>query len=417
VGKTISEKILSVHCRKDLTAGEIGIADVDFAFAHDGTGPLAYKAFSEMEGDRVFDSSRIALVVDHTVPSYSEEVANYQNLTRAFAAKYGTLLYNDGSGICHWVIPEHGHILPGTLAIGADSHTCTLGALNAFATGVGSSEFASVMLTGQIWLRVPRTIKVHILGSFAKYISAKDLVLSLARRLGASGASYKTLEFCGEGIKNIPVEGRFTICNMAVEMGAKAGIFPADNLTEEWLSRRTEKSICGVDADGDASYESHLEFELDTIEPMVSVPHSIDNAVPVRDLAGREIQLVFIGGCTNGGYESLQVAAEVMKGKSIASKVRLVVQPCSRETYIEAANAGVLGSLAAAGAMINAPGCGPCCGQVGGIPADGEQVVSTTNRNYRGRMGNKNASIYLVSPATAAACAIAGCIVDPREIA
>jgi len=272
------------------------------------------------------------------------------------------------------------------------------------------------MLTGQIWLRVPRTIKIEIVGNFEKHVSAKDFVLFLAGRLGASGANYKALEFCGEGIGDISIEGRFTISNMAVEMGAKAGIFPTDDQTKKWLARRTDQVISEVQADEDAAYEKMLRFELDKITPMVSMPHAVGNVAPVKELRGKEIQFVFIGACTNGGIESLRAAAEIVKSRHISSRVRMVIQPCSRETFVMAANEGVLGILADAGALINPPGCGPCCGQGGGIPCDGGNVLSTANRNFKGRMGNKSASIYLASPETAAASAIAGYLVDPRAL-
>ncbi len=416
MGRTISEKVIGAHCGKPLHAGEIGIARVDFAYAHEGTGALAYKAFEEAGGKAIFDEKKVALVIDHTIPSANEEIANYQQLTKNFAARYHTLLYSEGTGVCHSIIPEHGHVLPGSVIIGADSHTCTLGALDAFATGVGSSELAAVMITGKLWLRVPPTIKIEIEGSFTERVSAKDLVLVLARDLTANGATYKALEFAGTGVKNVTMEGRFTICNMAVEMGAKTSLFPADDIAREWLGKRGIHWIEPVDSDHDASYEKTLIYDLHTVIPMVAQPHAVDNVVAVRSIAGKEIQYVFLGACTNGGIESLRAAATMLRGKRISKRVRLVVGPNSGRVYAQAADEGLLSDFVRAGALINPPGCGPCCGQVGGVPADGEIVVSTANRNFKGRMGNRNAEIYLASPETAAASAIAGQLIDPRDL-
>jgi len=414
VGQTIAEKILSAHCGQEVYAGELAVAKVDFVMGQDGTAPLAARAFAEMGGQCVFDPERVAFVIDHSAPAPGEGVANIHQYLRKFAREQGIHLYEVGEGVCHQVVPESGRVGPGSLVVGADSHTCTYGALNAFATGMGSTDVAAAMISGRTWFKVPETFKIVLKGRLPAGVSAKDLILHLVGRFTADGATYMAVEFAGEAAGELSVEGRLTVANMAVEMGAKAGIFLADDKTFAWLGRYTRRFYAPVCPDPGARYARVEECDVSSLTPQVACPHRVDNVRPLEEVAGTPVQQVFIGTCTNGRLEDLRAAAGILAGRRVHRDVRLVVAPASRRVYLEAMREGVIQALVESGAAVVTPGCGPCVGTHNGVPADGENVVSTANRNFKGRMGNSKAFIYLASPATAAASAVTGKITDPR---
>lgn len=410
--KTIAEKILSEKGHRDATAGDIVIADVDLLMAQDGTAPLSIQAFRDMGGRKVWDAAKVALVLDHNAPSPSEGVSRLHASIREFAAEQGVHLYDVGCGICHQLMPEQGHVRPGDLAVGADSHTCTYGALNAFATGVGSTDAAAVMRTGRLWFKVPRSGKVEANGSFPDGVYAKDLALEVVGRVGASGANYMSVEFDGDAIEGISVDARMTICNMGVEMGAKTAVMRFDAKTARYLGGG---KFAPVVPDPDAHYEWTEKVDVGSLEPRASKPHRVDDVVPVKEVAGTPINQAFIGTCTNGRLEDLEVAAMILRGGKVHKGIRLIVAPASREILKKAIDRGIFQALLDAGAVPVTPGCGPCVGTHDGIPGDGDVVISTANRNFKGRMGNSLASIFLASPATVAASALEGRITDPRE--
>ena len=414
MGKTIAEKIFSEHAGKDVRAGDLVIADVDFIMGQDGTAPLAINSFQEMGGKKVFDPSKIAFVIDHSAPSPNEGVSSLHKLMREFASKHGILLYDIGDGVCHQLIPEQGHVLPGDLVIGADSHTCTYGALNAFSTGVGSTDLAAGIISGKLWFKVPETIKFICEGVLPPGVFSKDLILYLIGDIGADGATYLAAEYCGEAISALEMEERFTIANMAIEMGAKAGLMEFDEKVRKWVSGRSKREVRPVFADPDANYVEIRKYDVSCLEPQVACPHTVDNVSPIKEVEGLPIQQAFIGTCTNGRLSDLRIAAKILAGKKVAPGVRLIVAPSSRKVYLEAMKEGIIQALVEAGAAVVTPGCGPCVGTHNGVPSDGEVVISTANRNFKGRMGNSKAFIYLASPATVAASAIAGKITDPR---
>jgi len=414
MGKTIAEKIFSEHAGKDVKAGDLVIADVDFIMGQDGTAPLAINSFQEMGGKKVFDTSKIAFVIDHSAPSPNEGVSSLHKLMREFASKHGILLYDIGDGVCHQLIPEQGHVLPGDLVIGADSHTCTYGALNAFSTGVGSTDLAAGIISGKLWFKVPETIKFICEGVLPPGVFSKDLILYLIGDIGADGATYLAAEYCGEAISALEMEERFTIANMAIEMGAKAGLMEFDEKVRKWVSGRSKREVRPVFADPDANYVEIRKYDVSCLEPQVACPHTVDNVSPIKEVEGLPIQQAFIGTCTNGRLSDLRIAAKILAGKKVAPGVRLIVAPSSRKVYLEAMKEGIIQALVEAGAAVVTPGCGPCVGTHNGVPSDGEVVISTANRNFKGRMGNSKAFIYLASPATVAASAIAGKITDPR---
>lgn len=416
MGMTIAEKIFSNHLGRKVRAGELVVAEVDFMMGQDGTSPLAIRAFEEMGGKRVYDPSRVVLVIDHSAPSPLEGVSNLHAMMRKFAAELGVGLYDVGCGVCHCLLPEQGHVVPGDIVVGADSHTTTYGAINVFSTGVGSTDLAAAMLTGSLWFKVPETLRLELRGSLQPGVYSKDVALFLAGRLTADGATYLAVEYGGEIISSLSVEARFTISNMAVEMGAKAGLMEADEKTLRWLSGRTSRPFNPVAADPDARYVEVMEFELGDLGPQVAVPHRVDNVKPVEEVEGIPIQEAVIGTCTNGRLEDLEVAARILAGRRVSPEVRLVVAPASRQVLMQAMEKGIAQRLVEAGAALVTPGCGPCVGTHNGVPADGENVISTANRNFKGRMGNAKAFIYLASPATVAASAVAGKITDPRRM-
>lgn len=413
---TISEKILSAHSGKEVKVGDIVVVPVDFMMSQDGTTGLTIKAFNKMEGKAVCDPKRYAIVIDHNSPSPSESVSNIHKEMRSFAEEYGTHIYDVGEGVCHQLIPEKGHVLPGNVVIGGDSHTCTYGALNAFATGVGSTDLAAALITGKIWFRVPPTIKFVYDGALGKGVYSKDVALHMAKTLSSRGATYKALEFYGTIIESLSVDARMTISNMVVEVGAKVGLMSCDEKVIQYIRARTKASFKGVDPSGSAIYERVIREDISDLPPQVAKPHEVDNVVDVSKVAGTELDQVYIGTCTNGRLEDLKIAAEIMNGHKVAKGLRLIVAPASRDVLLEAMKLGITNQLVKAGATLIAPSCGPCVGTCNGVPSDEEMVLSTANRNFKGRMGNTKAQIFLASPATAAYSAIQGKISDPREV-
>jgi len=412
---TMAEKILSQKVGKAVSSGEIVVSDVDFLMAHDGTAPLAMEQFANLDVDRVFNPSKILLVIDHAGPSPSDKVSNIHKMMREFARKHGCHFCDVGYGICHQILVEE-FVEPGMVVIGADSHTCTHGVLGAFATGMGSTEVAVGMAYGQTWLKVPETIKVEVPGELKWPLSSKDVALHVIKELGADGANYMALEFVGEGIKKMSMDSRLTLTNMAAEAGAKVGFCPFDKVAQNFLLAERGKLFRYLEPDKNANYSDEINIDARNIEPVVSVPHSVDNVKAVREVEGIEVDQVFIGTCTNGRVEDLQTAARILEGKKVKDGVRLIVQPASRKIYLKTLKEGIIEKLLAAGAIINPPGCGPCVGRHLGILGDGEVCLSTQNRNFIGRMGNPKAKIYLASPAVAAASAIKGVITSPTEV-
>ncbi len=415
MGKTISEKIFSNHSGKSVKAGDIVVARVDALMGQDGTAPLAIRVFEELGGKKVINNEKVLLVLDHSAPPPNEGVANLHKLMRDFAEKYETQLSEIGEGVCHQVFMERGLALPGSLIIGADSHTCTYGALNCFATGVGSSELASAMYTGKLWFKVPETVKIILNGKLRKGVSAKDIILYLVGYFKADGLTYKAVEFEGEIIMELSMDGRATIANMVVEMGAKAGIMPFDEKTKEFLKEIGIYIEEGVFSDKDANFSAIYTFDLSNLEPQIALPHKVDNVYPISSVDRVKIQEAYLGTCTNGRLEDLRLSAELLKGKRIAKGVRMIVAPASKKIYLQALKEGLIEIFLSAGAVVVNPGCGPCVGTHQGVPADGENIISTANRNFKGRMGNNKAFIYLASPLTVTASAIKGEIANPLE--
>ncbi len=416
MAKTLAEKILSHKSGLDARAGDIVVAQVDLAFVQDTTGPLTLREFEAGGFDQLADRERTILFLDHAAPSPNQQLSTDHILLRRFAEKRGCLLSDVGQGVCHQIVAES-FARPGDIVVGADSHTVTAGALGAFATGMGSSDIAVAFALGKTWFRVPETIRVVTSGSFQKGVYAKDLILHLIGQIGADGATYKALEFGGDAVDLMPISDRLTIANMSVEAGAKAGLFAADDLTRDYLTKQERgNDYQPVTPDNDASYLKTIDIDAAGLEPTVSRPHSVDNTALARELEGTRIQQVFIGTCTNGRLEDLAVAASILKGKKRHPQTRLIVAPASRKVLLEAIETGYIKTLVEAEAVIISPGCGACLGLHQGVLGDGETCLSTANRNFKGRMGNPEAFIYLASPATAAATAITGRITDPREV-
>ena len=412
MGKTIAEKILSNHSKKDLKAGDFAICKVDFAFGQDGTSAIIIDRIKELNVDSI--KTKFCMVIDHNSPSPSEGVSRIHKRMRQFSHDYNTKIFDIGCGICHQVIPESGQILPGNLVLGADSHTCTYGALGAFSTGVGSTDLAITLATGLNWFKVPETIKIIVTGSIPKGVFAKDIILYIISDIKSDGATYKSIEFSGPVIDKLDMDARFTICNMVVEMGAKCCFMPQDKKTISWLRNRItgNRKIKPVFADKDAKYVLIKEYNISKLKPQVSRPHSVDNAVSADKLKGTKIDEAFLGTCTNGRISDLKVAALILKSRKVAPGIKFIIGAASQATFLEALKLGIIDIFVKAGAIVIAPGCGPCVGTHNGIPADGETVISTANRNFKGRMGNPSAFIYLASPATVTASAIEGRITD-----
>jgi 3-isopropylmalate/(R)-2-methylmalate dehydratase large subunit len=420
-GQTLSEKIFSRAAKKDARAGEFVMAEIDCAMIHDITGPLAVKGFHEIAGRdaKVWDPSKIVMLFDHQVPADSLKAAENHILLRGFAREQGILNYDIFCGVCHQVMPEKGHVLPGSLVVGTDSHTCTYGALGAFATGIGSTDMSSVFATGKLWFMVPKTLQIMIEGRLPKRVTSKDVILRVIGDIGADGANYLACEFRGEAASRMSIPERMTMSNMAIEMGAKAGIFEPDRTTVEYLRERVkdrdaiERGIIRGDEDAVATKR---DWNVDNLEPQIAMPHNVDNVVPISDVPETRIDQVFLGSCTNGRFEDLMLASELMKGEPVAKGVRMIVVPASREEYMKCLRAGLVEKFMEAGAMVESACCGPCMGGSFGLLGAGERCLSTSNRNFVGRQGSPEAFVYLASPATAGASAITGYITDPREI-
>ena len=418
MGKTIAEKILArASGHEETSAGEIVKARVDVAMMPDLTTILAVNAMKEMGVDRVWDPEKVVTILDHVAPASTSMAAKIHRDIRIWAREQNLEnLYDVESGVCHQVLPEKGHVKPGTVVIGADSHTCTHGAFGAFATGVGSTDMGAILATGKTWLRVPETIRVQVEGKLQDLVLPKDVILRVAGEVGADGATYNAIEFHGETISEMSVSGRMTLCNMAIEMGGKAGIIEPDDKTYAFLDERTDGIYEPVFADGDAEYKRVLNINIDDLEPQVACPHKVDNVKPISEVAGTKIDQSFIGSCTNGRLEDLKIAASILKGKTIHPDVRLLIVPASQSVYLEALDAGIIRDLVEAGAMFSNPSCGACFGGHIGLLAPGEVGITTSNRNFRGRQGSPESEVYLSSPAVAAASAVTGVITDPREL-
>ncbi|MCJ7521842.1 MAG: 3-isopropylmalate dehydratase large subunit [Dehalococcoidia bacterium] len=416
MGKTLAEGILSDKSGSDIQAGDVVIVPVDLVFAQDATAPLAIKQFQACGFERLAKHESALFFLDHNAPTATKQLSNDHLFIRDFARETGARLSDIGEGISHQVIAES-YASPGDVIIGADSHTVTLGALGAFATGMGSTDVAIGLALGKTWFRVPASIKVVVNGRFHAGVSAKDLILHLIGRISADGATYMSLEFCGDTIDNMSVSERLTIANMVVEAGAKTGIFPSDDVTKSYLeSHRRGNSYRALRPDDDAVYERVIEINAYDLEPTVAKPHAVDNTATVVEVKGTKVQQVFIGTCTNGRLDDLAVAANILKGRKCHPDTRLLVTPASREVLIKALKSGTIEILIEAGAVVLPPGCASCVGVHQGILGDNEVCLSTANRNFTGRMGNPNSLIYLASPATAAASALFGEITDPREV-
>ncbi|GIW02668.1 3-isopropylmalate dehydratase large subunit [Roseiflexus sp.] len=409
MGQTIAEKIVSHHAGRQVMANEIAIVAIDGAMATDATAPLAIKAFREMGGVRLWDPSRVVLVIDHAAPAPNEQVSNLHALMRAFGREMGCVLYDVGEGICHQLMVEYDHVRPGQIILGADSHTPTYGALGAFAMGVGSTDLAAAWLTGKTWLKTPASIKIVLDGTLRTGVSAKDLVLFLVRQIGADGARYQAVEFTGSAIRSLSLASRMTLSNMTAEMGALTAFVDLQGLD---LPYRFDP----IHPDPDAVYSVVYSFNVDNLLPQVAIPHAPSNVVPIDEVAGTPIQMAFIGSCTNSRLEDLRAAAAVLQGRKLAPGVRLIIAPASRQVFMMALQDGTIATLTESGATFITAGCGPCVGTHQGIPGNGENVITSTNRNFRGRMGNPHASIYLASPAVVAASALRGVITDPADV-
>ena len=415
MGQTIAEKIISKHAGHNVKAGELCIAKVDVAAVQDGTGPLMVQEFKKLGKKKPANPERCILFIDHASPSPRKELSNTHLVLREFAKETGAVLSETGCGVCHQRLVES-YVNPGEILVGADSHTCTSGALGAFATGMGSTDVAVAMALGKTWLKVPQTFKIVVEGEFSKGVYAKDLILHLIGLIGADGATYRALEFHGSTIENMSMSDRFTLANMAVEAGAKAGLFMTDEKTKNYLKEHgREDKFVEIKPDEDAFYERVIEINASKLEPTVSCPHTVDNTKPARELKDVKVNQVFIGTCTNGRIEDLRIAASILKDKTVNPNVRLIVVPASKTVYKQAIEEGILSILVDAGASILAPGCGPCVGVHAGVLGDGEVCLATQNRNFQGRMGNTKGFIYLCSPATAAYSAITGYISNPQD--
>ena len=419
MGMTMTQKILAKHAGlTSVEAGQLIEAKLDLVLGNDITTPVAITEFDKAGLTQVFDKDKIAIVLDHSAPCKDIKSAQLCAQARAFAERFDiTHFYDVGQmGVEHALIPERGLAAPGEAIIGADSHTCTYGALGAFSTGVGSTDMAAGMATGLAWFKVPSAIKVTITGKFAPYVSGKDVVLHLIGQIGVDGALYKSLEFAGEGVAQLTMDDRFTIANMAIEAGAKNGIFPVDDLTRAYLKGRVDRPWEAVEPDPDAVYDQEVVIDLSTLRPTVALPHLPSNTRTVDEVAGMPIQQVVIGSCTNGRLKDLQEAADILKGRRVHKGVRCIVLPATQQIMMDAMAQGLIQAFIEAGCAVSTPTCGPCLGGHMGVLSNGERAVSTTNRNFVGRMGPTDSEIILASPAVAAASAVAGCIADPAKL-
>jgi methanogen homoaconitase large subunit len=412
----ITEKILAkASGLKMVQPGEIIEVMVDLAMTHDGTSPPTIKTFQQI-AEKVWDPDKIVVVFDHNLPANNMASAEFQRITRNFASEQGIEnIYTHGEGICHQVLPEKGYIKPGTVVVGADSHTCTYGAFGAFATGMGTTDMAVVFATGKTWFMVPAAYKIDVNGVLRDYVTAKDVILHIIGEIGSYGATYKSLEFCGGTIEGMDVAGRMTMCNMAVESGAKNGIMEPNQATLSYLEDRNVLDFEFFSSDEDADYEKDYYFEVDDLQPQIACPNNVDNVYPVSKAAGKSIDQAFIGSCTNGRLEDLRLAAEVLKDGKVHQDVRLIISPASRTIYLDALKEGLLDTFLRAGAIVLNPSCGPCLGAHMGVITSGEVCLATTNRNFVGRMGDPKSEVYLANPAVVAYSAIKGEIRDPSD--
>ena len=420
MGMTMTQKILAKHAGlESVTAGQLIEANVDLTLANDITGPVAIREMEKAGFDKVFDNTKIALVMDHFAPNKDIKSAEQCLECREFSKKYNIVNFFDvgAMGIEHALLPEKGLTAPGELIIGADSHTCTYGALGAFSTGVGSTDLAAGMATGKAWFKVPSAIKFVLTGKLSPWVSGKDVILHIIGKIGVDGALYKSMEFVGEGAHALSMDDRFTICNMAIEAGAKNGIFPVDDKTMNYIKGRVNREVTAFEADADAEYEQTIEIDLSALRPTIACPHLPENTKTIDEIGENEIKIdqVVIGSCTNGRIEDLEVTAEILKGKKVAKHVRCIIIPGTQSIYLEAIRRGWVEIFIEAGAVFSTPTCGPCLGGHMGILGKGERAVSTTNRNFVGRMGHIDSEIYLSSPAVAAASALTGYITDPTK--
>ena len=419
MGMTMTQKILAAHAGlESVKAGQLIMADLDMVLANDITGPVSIAEFDDAGFDGVFDKSKISLVMDHFVPNKDIKSAEQCKACRTFAKRFDIdNFYDVGEmGIEHALLPEKGLVIPGDAVIGADSHTCTYGALGAFSTGVGSTDLAAGMATGQAWFKVPSAIKFNLTGKLGKCVSGKDVILHIIGMIGVDGALYKSMEFTGPGVASLSMDDRLCIANMAIEAGGKNGIFPVDDVTKEYVKSRTDREFTVYEADEDAEYDEVYEIDLSKIKPTVSFPHLPENTKTIDEVGDIAIDQVVIGSCTNGRLSDMAAAAEILKGRHIAKGVRGIVIPATQHIYKECIRLGYIDTFIDAGCIVSTPTCGPCLGGYMGILADGERCVSTTNRNFVGRMGHTGSEVYLASPAVAAASAVAGKIADPRSL-
>lgn len=415
MGQTIIEKILSHNTGKAVKPGDIVTVNVDRVMLDDIMIPFIVDKFHEMGFAKVWDPDKVVLIYDHLVPASQQDDTRHFRVGDAFVEQYGIKNIHRSDGICHQLMTEAGYVKPGHVVFGTDSHTTTYGCVGAFSTGIGYTEMASILGTGTLWVKVPETIKVVIDGELPSNVMSKDVILRLIGDLGADGATYRALEFTGSAVKSMSIASRTTMANMAIEAGAKCALFTPDEKTEEYCEIQLDDFQKSLAGDPDAVYLKELHYQAEDFVPVMACPSQVDKIRSVSELEGTVIDQVFIGSCTNGRLEDLQAAAEILKGKSVAPYVKLIVTPASRKVYQEAAACGVIRTLVEAGAIVTHPGCGLCCGRTGGILSDGERVVATNNRNFLGRMGTSKVEIYLASPKTAAACAVAGKIVIPEK--
>jgi len=430
MAKTIVEKIFSAHSNKDVKAGDVVVSNIDFCFGQDGTSMLVIDAFRNLGAKKVFNKNKFAMVIDHSAPSPNIGVSEVHKKMRDFAREHDVKLFDVGCGVCHEVIPESGLVAPGDLVIGADSHTCTYGALGVFSTGMGSTDVAVALASGKNWFKVPETVKIVLKGKAKKGVHSKDVILYIIGDLGADYCTYKAVEFTGDYIKHLSMDARFTITNMAIEMGAKAGIIEPDSTTIKYMRSlvprpfRLRQGFGGqaslvprsdLKSDKNAKYLEVLEYDVSKITPQVAKPHTVDNVVAIDKLKDVKIDQAFLGTCTNGRLEDLKIAVSILKNRKVNKNVKFIVAPASKFIFQEALKQGIISKFINVGCCVVAPGCGPCVGTHNGVPAKGEVVISTANRNFKGRMGNPDAFIYLASPITVAASAIEGRISDPRK--
>ena len=419
MGMTMTQKILAAHAGLDsVSAGQLIEADLDLVLGNDITSPVAIHEIAKMKVEGVFNKDKIALVMDHFAPNKDIKSAEHCKCVREFACKNEITNYFDVGkmGIEHALLPEQGLTVAGDVIIGADSHTCTYGALGAFSTGVGSTDMAAGMATGKAWFKVPSAIRFNIVGKPAEWIRGKDVILHIIGMIGVDGALYKSMEFVGEGLKYLSMDDRFTIANMAIEAGGKNGIFPVDDLTREYMKEHSKRPFTEYEADSDAEYDEEYTIDLSTLKSTVSFPHLPDNTRTIDEVGDVKIDQVVIGSCTNGRMDDLRIAAKILEGKKVADGIRVIVIPATQKIYLQAMEEGLLKTFIEAGAIVSTPTCGPCLGGYMGVLAEGERCVSTTNRNFVGRMGHVDSEVYLASPAVAAASAITGKISGPKDV-